>query len=234
MNHNLESPWIPDGKLPLKFFKKNIELRRNHENPLINKANNSNRFLESSLWKCLKRLSNNKKKCTFATFFLLQDMKQTLLLAALLLVSVSLKGQTSLPSTGGDAVSSTCRVSYTVGQMAIQTAYERVVNGNQANVREGVQQTYTVEELKIDGAEPFSFNIKVYPNPTTDNVTIGVGGSVAGLRYELYDTDGRLIKRDTIRTEEQNLDLHGLPAGAYLLRVEGGSASKSYRIVKAK
>ena len=162
-------------------------------------------------------------------------MKRTLLLAALLLVGVGLKGQTSLSATGGDASSNTCSVSYSVGQMATQTAYRVDTDErDRTSVREGVQQTYTVEELKIDGAVPFDFDVKVYPNPTTDNVTIGVEGSIAGMRYELYDIDGRLVKKDSIRTEEQNLDLQALPAGAYLLRVMGAKACKSYRIVKAK
>lgn len=161
-------------------------------------------------------------------------MKKTLLLAALLLTGLSLNAQETLSTTGGDAESNTCSVSYTVGQMAVKTAYERATNGERvsANVREGVQQTYSVEELKIEGAEPFNFDIKVYPNPTTDNVTVSLGKTVADMRYELYDVDGRLLQKETISTTEQVIELRGYPAGSYVLRIVAGTTQNNYKIVK--
>jgi hypothetical protein len=161
-------------------------------------------------------------------------MKKTLLLAALLLTGLSLRAQATFATTGGDAESNTCSVSYTVGQMAVKTAYERVTNGERvsANVREGVQQTYTVEELKIEGAEPFSFEVKVYPNPTTDNVTVRLERSVADMRYELYDVDGRLLQKESIRTAEQAIELREYPTGSYVLRIVGSNLQNSYKIVK--
>jgi hypothetical protein len=163
-------------------------------------------------------------------------MKKTLLLAALLLTGLSVNAQETLSTTGGDAESNTCSVSYTVGQMAVKTAYERVTNGERmsANVREGVQQTYSVEELKIEGAEPFGFNIKVYPNPTTDNVTVSLDKAVEGMHYELYDVDGRLLQKETMRTAEHSIDMRDYPSGAYLLRIISDKATQPYRIVKAK
>ena len=163
-------------------------------------------------------------------------MKKTLLLAALLLTGLSLNAQEKLSTTGGDAESNSCSVSYTVGQMAVKTAYERATNGERvsANVREGVQQTYSVEELKIEGAEPFDFDIKVYPNPTTDNVTVRLDKAVANMQYELYDVDGRLLLKENLDSVEQSIDMRDYAAGAYLLRVVGDKATQSYRIVKAK
>lgn len=163
-------------------------------------------------------------------------MKKTLLLAALLLTGLSLSAQETFATTGGDAESNSCSVSYTVGQMAVKTAYERVTNGERvsANMREGVQQTYTVEELKIEGAEPFGFDIKVYPNPTTDNITVSLERAVAGMRYELYGANGQLLQKEIISSVEQTIDMGEYAAGAYLLRVVDDTASQSYRIVKAK
>ena len=163
-------------------------------------------------------------------------MKKTLLLAALLLTGLSMKAQETFATTGGDATGTSSSISYTVGQMAIMTDYERVtaVENASANVREGVQQTYSVEELKIEGAEPFSFDIKVYPNPTTDNLTVRLEQSVAGMRYELYGANGQLLQKESIGSDEQTIDMGDCAAGAYLLRVVGETATQSYRIIKAK
>ena len=163
-------------------------------------------------------------------------MKKTLLLAALLLTGLSMKAQETFATTGGDATGTSSSISYTVGQMAIMTDYERVtaVENASANVREGVQQTYSVEELKIEGAEPFSFDIKVYPNPTTDNITVKLEQSVAGISYELYGANGQLLQKESIGSDEQTIDMGDCAAGAYLLRVVGETATQSYRIIKAK
>lgn len=163
-------------------------------------------------------------------------MKKTLLVATLLLTGLSLKAQETFATTGGDATGTSSSISYTVGQMAIMTDYERVtaVENTSANVREGVQQTYSVEELKIEGAEPFSFDIKVYPNPTTDNITVRLEQSVAGMRYELYGANGQLLQKENIGSDEQAIDMGEYAAGAYLLRIMGDTASQSYRIIKAK
>ena len=163
-------------------------------------------------------------------------MKKTLLVAALLLTGLSLKAQETFATTGGDATGTSSSISYTVGQMAIMTDYERVtaVENASANVREGVQQTYSVEELKIEGAEPFSFDIKVYPNPTTDNITVKLEQSVAGISYELYGANGQLLQKESIGSDEQTIDMGDCAAGAYLLRVVGETATQSYRIIKAK
>ena len=163
-------------------------------------------------------------------------MKKTLLVAALLLTGLNLKAQETFATTGGDATGTSSSISYTVGQMAIMTDYERVtaVENASANVREGVQQTYSVEELKIEGAEPFSFDIKVYPNPTTDNITVKLEQSVAGISYELYGANGQLLQKESIGSDEQTIDMGDYAAGAYLLRVVGETATQSYRIIKAK
>lgn len=163
-------------------------------------------------------------------------MKKTLLTAALLLTGLSLKAQETFATTGGDATGTSSSISYTVGQMAIMTDYERVtaVENASANVREGVQQTYSVEELKIEGTEPFNFDIKVYPNPTTDNITVRLEQSVAGMRYELYGANGQLLQKESIDSNEQTIEMGEYAAGAYLLRIMGDPASQSYRIIKAK
>ena len=163
-------------------------------------------------------------------------MKYSITLVVLFLASVSTNAQETFATTGGDATGTSSSISYTVGQMAIMTDYEMVtaVENASANVREGVQQTYSVEELKIDGAEPFSFDIKVYPNPTTDNINVRLEQSVAGMRYELYGANGQLLQKESIGSDEQTIDMRDYAAGAYILWVVGDTASQPYRIIKAK
>jgi hypothetical protein len=72
--------------------------------------------------------------------------------------------------------------------------------------------------------------ISVYPNPTSTGITIKLGtGALLNTRATLYDVGGRLVGQQLITSQEQYFDLHGLPAGLYLLQLEGGT---TIRVIK--
>ncbi len=67
-------------------------------------------------------------------------------------------------------------------------------------------------------------SLSIYPNPATDRISVnGADGPV-----ELYDATGRLIKTQAIKQSSNQtitLDLRSLPAGIYLLRFGGKTAT---------
>ena len=72
-----------------------------------------------------------------------------------------------------------------------------------------------------------SQHLSVYPNPATSHIIVkGANGTT-----ELYDVTGRLINTQAIEQSNNQtitIDLHGLPAGIYLLR----SGGKTNTVVK--
>lgn len=161
-------------------------------------------------------------------------IRKTFLFTALTLVCVSIMAQSTFGITGGDVRGANGSMSYTMGQPAVMTAYSKVTNASAkaANLREGVQQTYTIEELKIDGVQVLNFDVSVYPNPTADKITVSIGNDVQDMSYELYSIDGKLLKKGRFQGSEQNIEMRDYASGSYVLRLSLGRSENSYRIVK--
>ena len=132
---------------------------------------------------------------------------------ALLLVSVYANGQSAFPALGGDVSNGNGSLSYTVGQLETHSATTRVTNAERvsASIHEGVQQTYSIEELKIDGVAGLDFEVTLYPNPTADNVTIRTANTAESLRYELFSIEGRRLQEGTFADEEHTVEMKDYP-----------------------
>jgi len=76
--------------------------------------------------------------------------------------------------------------------------------------------------------------IRVYPNPVEDVVYVEMPVAIKGV--SLYGPDGRLVRRwDFPASSHQvRLQVGDLPAGLYMLRVEGTNGVSHYRIRKAE
>jgi len=86
---------------------------------------------------------------------------------------------------------------------------------------EGVAQTLAIDENTVS-------NFIVYPNPVTDIVHIS--HQLGKLNYRLFGIDGKMIQDGRIENDEINL-IH-LPAGLYLLDLEGDGKSETKKILK--
>ena len=87
--------------------------------------------------------------------------------------------------------------------------------------------TFWVTPLDPTGiSEDTTPSINVFPNPTTDYVTIE---AEALQRVELFDLSGRMLKCISTNDSKYQLDLRGLPAGTYFitLSTKNGSGKKS-------
>ncbi len=68
---------------------------------------------------------------------------------------------------------------------------------------------------------------KLYPNPATGSVTFENSISDQSARYELNDMLGRTIGRGYVNSPRQQIDLAGVPAGTYVMRVFGDEVQSS-------
>lgn len=161
-------------------------------------------------------------------------MKYTYLRCALtLLIGCAItmvQSQASVHSSGGDATGSGGTVSFSIGQVAYQ-AY----NGASSSIAEGVQQPYEIFAVTdIDAPADLGIQVLTYPNPVADYLQVRIKtGSYRDVNLLVYDLEGRLLIRETAVGDLYLVDMSGLPASAYLLRVmEGNRELESFKIIK--
>ena len=82
-------------------------------------------------------------------------------------------------------------------------------------------------------------NIKVFPNPTMDEIIVEIEGYDGESHIELYNNTGSLIRSETLKTfntkkHQSVFDLENQAAGMYFVLIKNGTKVKSSRFVKLK
>ncbi len=70
--------------------------------------------------------------------------------------------------------------------------------------------------------------IRLYPDPTTDNITLEAPDAVGG-SFDIFDATGRSIQQRTVSAEHTAVDLSHHPAGFYTMVLRYGSDTKTFR-----
>jgi hypothetical protein len=65
--------------------------------------------------------------------------------------------------------------------------------------------------------------LQVYPNPTSNILTVKTGEYQAGNTFNIFDAEGRLIKVAPIESYSTTIDISQLEAGNYLYRLANKS-----------
>ena len=146
-----------------------------------------------------------------------------------LLCSIGLYAQETVPATGGDASGNGGSSSYTVGQVVYTTN-----TGANGSVAQGVQQPYEISTTV--GLEITEINLELvaYPNPTNNALTLSIGNyNNEKLTYQLYDMQGKLLDSKQVVNSNTTIEMQELRASTYLLIVlDNNSLIKTFRIVK--
>lgn len=69
-------------------------------------------------------------------------------------------------------------------------------------------------------------NIKIYPNPTTDQLNIVADTESIGMPYRIFDNLGRLVIANAIRNENDVVDISKLSKGVFYITVGSGAVSR--------
>jgi len=160
-------------------------------------------------------------------------MKKISLFIIALGVSTFSMAQTADPqlvSTSGASFSNgSYQLDWSIGEVVTATHTE----GNYTLTQGFHQDKYTVvsvEDLAIE------MNVSVYPNPTTDFVTLNFQdaeniGANSGLT--LTDMNGKIILQENITETEKQLDFSNYSPGIYFITVtESGKKLKNFKIIK--
>ena len=147
----------------------------------------------------------------------------------LVLCTLGLYAQETVPASGSNATGSGGSSSYTVGQILYTT-----FTGSNGSVSQGVQQPYEISTTVGFERTEIDLFIAAYPNPADHTLILTIGNYVNNkLIYQLYDLSGKLLDSKQIINGSTRIDIHNLPSSAYLLSVmDGDSTLKTFRIVK--
>jgi len=159
-----------------------------------------------------------------------------LYLSLVLLFVLGLTGlhaQESVNTSGGNTLGSGGSVSYSVGQVVYTTN-----SGTTGTVSQGVQQPYEISVITgFDDIKWMNLNCSVYPNPTTDYLTLKIDASasipIRNLSYQLYDMNGRLLGSGKLESQETQIVMVNLVPETYLLEIfDQNKIVKSFKIIK--
>lgn len=168
-------------------------------------------------------------------------LKPTYLIAILLsLISIDSFSQSNtasaamgtIVSSGVDSSGDYGSVSYSIGQV-----FYTYIGTKVYNVAQGIQHQDTSLTLDLpEVVDAIETKIAVFPNPTTDYVTVNLG-SVDALNnkvyYQVYDLQGRMMTQNKIDQLETQINLSYLSSSTYLLRVfTENKIIKVFKIIK--
>lgn len=145
----------------------------------------------------------------------------------LLFVAGSATAQTVISANGGTATVAGTQVSWTIGEPVTTT----VSDGNNILTQGFHQSKLTV--TAINDIQIADVEIKVYPNPTSDYVTVHFSEVMEKPTYLLFDFSGRLIEQKNIESNDAKIDMTGYAGGSYILKLNSGQQPlQSFKIIK--
>ena len=80
-----------------------------------------------------------------------------------------------------------------------------------------------------------SEDIFYYPNPSRGEVDVFVNGEDKGVKMSVFTTKGDLVftrDQNILESRKTELDLTGVPAGTYIVTLDGKTVRKTFKIVK--
>ena len=160
-------------------------------------------------------------------------MKRIVILLFLSGLSLITLGQSALVPVGGDAQTPSGSVSYTVGQIAVETASG---SSGSISVAEGVQQPYEIMTVGVNHYPQITLNAVVYPNPSENLAQLRLDGveiPATGLQAHLFDSKGKLLQRILVTGDLTTFQIGQYATGTYYLELRDGEQSlKTFKVVR--
>lgn len=137
--------------------------------------------------------------------------------------------QEVLGSAGMEVENATHQISFTIGEVVVETAQ------TEENL---MTQGYHQSNLVITAvSEPLAdLSISVYPNPTSDMVILESDHLEKVTNVQLYDMAGALVKSThNDQSNQLTIDLRTISAGTYLMVAETDkdNQSSTFQIIKS-
>ncbi len=135
--------------------------------------------------------------------------------------------QTVISANGGTATAAGTQVSWTIGEPVVAT-----VSDSKNTLTQGFQQS-KLTVTAIDETQVAGLEIKVYPNPTSNYVTVHFNKTPENPGYLLFDLSGKLLKQKKIASTDTKIDMTVYTDGSYILKLSSGQQPlQSFKIIK--
>ena len=107
---------------------------------------------------------------------------------------------------------------------------ELVIEGNSMGL--ATTDTFKVKVNAPTGLEPDNaVSLSVYPNPTFGTFRVSTGSEQA-VDLKIFSLTGSLVYKQNSYVSGESIDLDTLPAGTYLIRIEGQRGIWTERLIK--
>ena len=135
--------------------------------------------------------------------------------------------QEVISAGGNHHENSSAMISYSLGETVTFTG-----TSTENTLTQGFHQS----NLTVTGVEKLlSFDVKVFPNPTSDRVIVQFDQPQSEIRIDLYDAAGRIVDQQRLTQNQLSFefDLSKEAAGNYVLNVQDASSRiNSYHLIK--
>jgi len=137
--------------------------------------------------------------------------------------------QNNTNTSGGEASGVNGKVSYSIGQ----TGYQSSTDGS-VTIAQGVQQPFEISTLTGVEKTEIQLSASVYPNPTSDFVTLRFAESDVQHMYILVlDEKGKQLSQQSVAKSQTDIPMSGYASGTYFIKVlDGKTAVKIFKIIK--
>ena len=135
------------------------------------------------------------------------------LLATFFLISSYLSSQQTVTTSGGDIESDKVSLSYTIGQLKVNTIEKVDSSVLELDFIQGVQYAIDV----FDCRDYNNIKISVFPNPTSSIVNISMGNIEDKLSLIVYDVAVRNIYDHSFSEKDFSIDFSSYSEGIYIL-----------------
>ena len=135
------------------------------------------------------------------------------LLATFFLISSYLSSQQTVTTSGGDIESDKVSLSYTIGQLKVNTIEKVDLSILELDFIQGVQYAIDV----FDCRDYNNIKISVFPNPTSSIVNISMENIEDKLSLIVYDVAGRKIYDHSFSEKDFSIDFSSYSEGIYIL-----------------
>tara|TARA_B100000530_G_scaffold249817_1_gene164207 strand:- start:140 stop:616 length:477 start_codon:yes stop_codon:yes gene_type:complete len=129
------------------------------------------------------------------------------------LTSFYLSSQQTVTTSGGDIESNQVSLSYTIGQLKVNTIEKVESSIIKLDFVQGVQYAIDV----FDCRDYNNIKISVFPNPTSSIVNISMGNIEDKLSLIVYDVAGRKIYDHSFSEKDFSIDFSSYSEGIYIL-----------------
>jgi len=122
-----------------------------------------------------------------------------------ILASAHAQAQNTFTNGSGGTSGTTGSVDYTIGQVVYTSLY-----GVSGSVLQGIQQPYEISIItSTEFVKEITLAISTFPNPVKDFLILKINSSIKTNNqftyYQLFDTNGKLLKNEKIVKNETNI-----------------------------